>query len=413
MTKKTLVLFDHQEYWSGLLPLTFTRPVGALRVGIDTLAEKWSHFSGLEIKYLTNPYLCDLYAGHKAEEGALYVNGAAMANAELWRAIEDLPVHHQLWQGEHLLAWHTSQRLGPEQLQKPLASWKPEEDYFCLQYTGELKILCNPTDIFAYNGAQIREDFRRLTAGRTSAALTDPYTQVYSAENLFLEEGADVKAAIINAADGPVYIGRGAQVQEGAIIKGPLAVLEGGVINMGAKMRGDTTVGPYCKVGGEVSNVVFQAYSNKGHDGFLGNSVLGAWCNLGADTNSSNLKNNYKNVSIHSYRTGKAEDTGKLFCGLIMGDHSKAGINTMFNTGTVVGVGCNIYGGGFPAKHIPSFTWGGLQDGYGHYRIHKLLETEAVVMARRKIELTEAYARMLHHLHEHLKMQDGPTPTFM
>jgi len=172
---------------------------------------------------------------------------------------------------------------------------------------------------------------------------------------------------------------------------------------MGAKMRGDNTLGPYCKVGGEVSNVVFQAFSNKGHDGFLGNSAIGAWCNLGADTNSSNLKNNYKPVSIHNYRTGQAQETGKLFCGLIMGDHSKAGINTMFNTGTVVGVGCNIYGAGFPAKHIPPFTWGGPQDGYGHYKVHKLLETERLVMARRKLELTPAYEAMLRRLHNYLQ----------
>lgn len=413
---KTIILFDHQDHWADLLPLTFTRPIAALRIGIVTIADKWQWYTGQQVASRTLPYLEELFPRADADEAAtgnfLYINAGLLPTAELWHAIDNLPLHNQLWSGSQLLAWHRNKPLQTGQCATSMANWA-EDDALCMRYEGEVQLVLNPTDIFTLNAAQIRHDYEHLTRGRTSAPLNDPFTRVYGPENVFLEEGASVKAAIINAEDGPVYIGKHAQVQEGVMIKGPLALCEGAVLNMGAKLRGDTTLGPFCKVGGEVSNVVFQAFSNKGHDGFLGNSAIGAWCNLGADTNSSNLKNNYKPVDIHNYRLGKSVPTDKLFCGLIMGDHSKAGINTMFNTGTVVGVGCNIYGGGFPAKHIPPFTWGGPQDGYGHYKIAKLLETERVVMARRKLELSPAYERMLHHLHQYLQDQDQRVPAMI
>jgi UDP-N-acetylglucosamine diphosphorylase/glucosamine-1-phosphate N-acetyltransferase len=398
-----LLLFDQQDNWTQLLPLTFTRPVAALRIGILTIADKWDMYAKqadiLTHGYIAFPFLSALYPANTPRQEKLLVAGYALPNPTLWQAILALEPEQQLWHKDTPLAWRTNLEVSDA-----LVSTFPRlalEDGI-VQYDKELVLIDNPTDIFALNGAQIRHDYALVTKGRISAGVTDPHTIVYGAENLFVEEGASIKASIINAEDGPVYIGKGAQIQEGSVVKGPFALCDNAVVNMSAKIKGDTTIGPYCKVGGEVGNTVFQAFSNKGHDGFLGNSVIGAWCNLGADTNSSNLKNNYQQVSIFSYASNSQRDTGRLFCGLIMGDHSKAGINTMFNTGTVVGVGCNIFGGGFPAKHLEPFTWGGLQDGYSHYKINKLIETERLVMARRSLDLTPEYEAMMRFLHTYI-----------
>ena len=242
--------------------------------------------------------------------------------------------------------------------------------------------------MFLRNGAEIRRDFVLLTQGRTSQPVNDAHTVVYGAENIFIEEGVKIRAAILNAEDGPIYLGKNSQVHEGAILKGPLALCEGSHINAGAKMRGDNTVGPFSKVGGEVGNSIVLGYSNKGHDGYLGNSVIGEWCNLGADTNTSNLKNNYAAVKIWSHAASRFVDTGQTFCGLMMGDHSKCGINTMFNTGTVVGVGANIFGAGFPRTFIPSFSWGGAA-GFETFNLPKANEVAERVMARRALPYNE------------------------
>ena len=238
-------------------------------------------------------------------------------------------------------------------------------------------------DIFVENAEQIRADFSRITAGRTSEPITDPFTRCYAPENVFIEPGATIRAAILNAENGPIYIGRDATISEGSIVIGPFSLGEGSTVNWGGKMRANTTIGPYCKVGGEIGNSVFLGYSNKGHDGFLGNSVIGEWCNLGANVNNSNLKNDYSNVKIYSYATHQLEDTGRAFCGLTMGDYTKAGISTMFNTGTVVGVSVNVFGGGFQYKHIPSFSWGGAADGFTTYRLDKALQVAAEAYGRR------------------------------
>ncbi|MGB0850797.1 MAG: glucose-1-phosphate thymidylyltransferase, partial [Bacteroidia bacterium] len=252
-------------------------------------------------------------------------------------------------------------------------------------------------DIFSKNGYQINEDFNLITTGRKSQTLSTSNTLI--GENIFVEEGADVEAAVLNSKNGPIYIGKNATIMEGALIKGPFALGSSATIKMGAKIYGDTSVGPSCKVGGEVSNTLFYGNSNKGHDGFLGNSVIGEWCNLGADTNSSNLKNNYAQVKLWNYTKSRFVNSGLQFCGLIMADHSKCGINTMFNTGTVVGVSANIFGASFPRNFIPSFTWGGAT-GFATYSLGKAFETARIVMSRRQQELNETEKEILKNVHE-------------
>jgi UDP-N-acetylglucosamine diphosphorylase/glucosamine-1-phosphate N-acetyltransferase len=251
-----------------------------------------------------------------------------------------------------------------------------------IQATQEPILLQKTWHIFQFNAAEIRKDFILLTAGRKSQPIQDPHTRCYGEHQIFIEEGVQIRAAILNAEGGPIYLGKNSEVQEGALIRGPFALCEGSTVNMGAKLRGDTTIGPYSKVGGEVSNSVIMGYSNKGHDGFLGNSVIGEWCNLGADTNTSNLKNNYAPVKLWDYTKGGFANTGLQFCGLMMGDHSKCGINTMFNTGTVIGVGANVFGDGFPRNFIPSFAWGGAA-GFSTFTPPKFHETAQAVYARR------------------------------
>ena len=270
------------------------------------------------------------------------------------------------------------------------------------EHVDEIVLIDQPWKIFQNNGNQIRADYKLITTNRKSAPIKDPHTRTYNEGNIFIEEGVVMHAAILNAENGPIYLGKNSQVQEGAIVRGPFALCEESIINMGGKMRADTTVGPFCKIGGEVSNSVLFGYSNKGHDGFLGNSVLGEWCNLGADTNTSNLKNNYDNVKLWSYTKNNFTDVGSPSCGLIMGDHSKSGINTMFNTGTVVGVSSNVFGGGYPRNFIPSFQWGGTA-GLVTYQFEKAMETAARVMSRRNIVLDEVEKEILKNIFDQAK----------
>ena len=383
---------DLPEISAQLLPLTYTRPVAALRVGIFTLAEKWEYYLGQPVYHAVSPLLEPLFPAHKAELNIVFA-GNICATKELAAAVATLTPGQALVQGTGVLAVHVPAASVSTDLQG-LA-----KDLEKISYTEPVRYVTNPCDIFAFAGAEIRADFEFLKSTKKNYGVSDLHTIVYNPENVFVEEGARIYAAVINASDGPVYIGRNTEIQEGSLIRGPFALCEGSVINMGAKMRSDTVIGPYCKVGGEISNSVLTGYSNKAHDGFLGNSVLGEWCNLGADTNTSNLKNNYSDVKLWNYASRSFQSTGRLFCGLIMGDHSKAGINTMFNTGTSVGVGCNVFGSGFPAKHIPGFRWGGPDTGYEEHKLSQFLSTEAKVMARRKLSLSHEYTRLLTELH--------------
>lgn len=394
------ILFDEPLIRTSLLPFTFTRPVAQIRVGILTLTEKWERYLQSSCSFLTEEYLQKKYLLSSSDDNIL-INGAICASKALVAAINALAPGQALIQQELLIAV----RLGATALSKAIASRSFDRDTN-VTYSGTLTVISNPWDIFVYNGQEIRNDFALITHNRNSAPVGDPHTIVYKPEQIFIEKGVKIRAAVLNAEDGPIYIGKDAQIQEGALIRGPFALCEGSVVNMGGKMRGDITVGPYSKVGGEIGNSVIFGYSNKGHEGYLGNSVIGEWCNLGADTNTSNLKNNYANVKLWSYRTNSFVDTGRQFCGLIMGDHSKAGINTMFNTGTVVGVGVNLFGAGFPSNFIPSFSWGGPTTGYETYRADKLFEVEEKVMSRRNIQLDETYRSILETIYrqtQHLR----------
>lgn len=375
------ILFDHPVIRTALLPLTFTRPVAHIRVGIWTLTEKWQHWLGTSVSHLTEPYLQAKFPQQTGDDN-VYINGAICPTYALVMAIGQLAKGQALLLADQtLVAVRTQQRLDKA----------PDAAAYATQISSETPtILRQLPDIFLQNGDQIRADFARITSGRTSAPLNDPHTRVYGTENLFIEEGATIRAATLNAEGGPIYIGRNATVSEGTIMIGPFALCDHATVNWGGKMRNNTTIGPHCKVGGEVGNSVFFGYSNKGHDGFLGNSVVGEWCNLGANVNNSNLKNDYTNVKLHSYATGQLEDSGRLFCGLMMGDYTKAGISTMFNTGTVVGVNVNVFGAGFQPKHVPSFSWGGAAEGFSRYRFDKALQVARETVARRDIPFTEA-----------------------
>jgi UDP-N-acetylglucosamine diphosphorylase/glucosamine-1-phosphate N-acetyltransferase len=366
-----LILFDDPVIRLDLLPFTFTRPVAKIRVGILTIDEKWEKWLGAKPSFQTLEYLQKKYpVRHTADN--LLINGAVCPDTDIVDAIKALPSGYFLVKDQLLIAARNPQ----QEMTKTNT----------IEFDKELTVINKTWKIFRENGRQLRIDFKLITAGRKSAGIQDKHTVIYGEENLFVEEGVTSKAAVINAENGPVYLGKNSIIQEGAMIRGAFALCEGGHLNMGAKVRGDTTVGPFSKVGGEISATVIFGHSNKAHDGFLGCSVIGEWCNLGADTNTSNLKNNYDHVKLWSHTTGQYENTGLQFCGLMMGDHSKCSINTMFNTGTVVDVSSNVFGQGFPRNYIPSFSWGG-SEGITTYKIDKALETAERTMGRREMAL--------------------------
>lgn len=377
---KNIILFDN-EVWDNLLPLTYTRPVGEIRVGILTIREKWEQWSGTKASYITQEHLSGKYP-MTIEQDNLVINGSILPLPGICTLIEQLEPNEALLLNDELIA----SRLNEQQFHSLIRDEEIEElKGFDIGDTPLLKIN-QLWDIFAINDDAIKEDFANITRNRTSEPVSDT-NRITTPENVFLEPGATVEHAILNASNGPIYVGKNAEIMEGSIIRGSLAMGDNSVLKMGAKIYGGTTLGPYCKVGGEVNNVVFTGYSNKGHDGFMGNSVVGEWCNFGADTNTSNLKNNYSEVKLWNYAEEKFIETGKQFCGLIMADHSKCGINTMFNTGTVIGVSANVYGGGYPRNFIPSFTWGGNQK-YTTYSLDKAFVTAENMMKRREVELT-------------------------
>lgn len=377
-----IILFDEPAIRQSLLPLTFTRPVASIRVGILTIAEKWEKYMGTTCSYLTQPYLNKKFPAKTGSTYNLYINGAVCPDIDMVRSIRELGAGESIYQDDVLVAYHAAV---PElmEIEDLLLKAVPTG-----QEASDCTIVRHVWEIFKFNGQQIRDDFKLITNGRKSQPVGDKHTIVYNEENIFVEEGVKIRAAVLNAENGPIYIDKDALIQEGALIKGPFSLGEGSQINMGAKIRGDVTVGPFSKVGGEVSASVIFGYTNKSHDGFLGNSVLGEWCNLGADTNTSNLKNNYADVKIWNYAKGGFKSTGIQFCGLIMGDHSKCGINTMFNTGTVVGVSANIFGAGFPRNFIPSFSWGG-SSGFETFQLRKVYEVAEKVLERRDQKFDE------------------------
>lgn len=382
-----LILFDDPDARGNLLPLTFTRPVAQIRVGILTVAEKWERYFSVKPSFSTPAYLSKKFQ-KKTTADNLWINAAVCPDGQLVVAIKNLKPGDALHKKSKLIAVRTDDDELPEVMAGTVA-----------EYADEIVLIDQPWKIFQHNGNQIRADYQLITSNRHSASINDPHTRTYNKSNIFLEEGVVLHAAILNAENGPIYLGKNSQVQEGAILRGPFALCDGSIINMGGKMRADTTVGPFCKIGGEVSNSVLFGYSNKAHDGFLGNSVLGEWCNLGADTNTSNLKNNYDNAKVWSYSKNGFVDIGQPNCGLIMGDHSKSGINTMFNTGTVVGVSTNIFGAGYLQNFVPSFQWGGAS-GSVPYQFEKAMETAARMMARRSMVLDDRERDILKNVFE-------------
>ncbi len=386
------ILFDFHEDWENLLPLTYTRPVSEIRIGILTIKEKWNKLLDTNCSYLSQEYLQAKYKLITNEDN-IYINGSVLPNKYLIKDILALKSGQALVQDSQLICFRTENEI----TEIDDTTFKKFEKINSSKKFGKINY---PWDIFRQNGAEIESDYFILTEGRKSAEISS--TNGIIGENIFVEEGAIVEFATINAKDAYVYIGENAEIMEGSVIRGSFALCNDSTLKIGAKIYGPTTVGPYSTVCGEVKNSVIFANSNKGHDGYLGNSVLGEWCNLGADTNNSNLKNNYAEVKLWNYNKECFIKTGLQFCGLIMGDHSKCGINTMFNTGTVVGVNANIYGAGFPRNFIPSFSWGGAL-GFKEYQIDKAFEVNHVVMSRKKIGFDEIEQKMLLKIFEMTK----------
>jgi UDP-N-acetylglucosamine diphosphorylase/glucosamine-1-phosphate N-acetyltransferase len=455
------ILFDDFR-WDNLLPLTFTRPVCEIRVGILTIREKWEQMLGVKCSWLTKDYLSEKYPLNP-EDDNIFINGSILPDTSLLKEISKLrsgqvliqpdqiivqPEEKQILPGEKLMQpeeklvqpgdklTQTGEKqvqpgdkltqTGEKQVQPggkltqpeerfihPLPKIKKEDTVIALrsveipdfsasnnfkrwnkvQFRGEFLQLNHTWDIFILNGEALISDFDLITTGKNSGQLSRTNT-LLNPQNIFVEDGVKAESVTLNAESGPVYLGRNSEIMEGSTIRGPFALCENSTIKMGAKIYGPTTVGPLSKAGGEINNSVITGYSNKAHDGFLGHSVIGEWCNIGADSNNSNLKNTYGPVRLWSYPDEKFIHTGLMYCGLIMGDHSKCGINTMFNTGTVVGVSANIFGSGFPRNFIPSFSWGGPQ-GYYLYKLDQAIEVAKIVMSRRNVEFTETDYKIL------------------
>ena len=383
------ILFDGTVR-EALLPFTYTRPVADIRVGILTIREKWEKYLGYTTTTITEEYLSEKYPMVEMPENIM-INSSFLPNKELVEVVKNLKANQAIFRGEEVIAFFTTET----QEEVDFSNYTP------IEYDAEVLQICNTWDIFSKNGEAIQADFDFITEGRESAPISDT-NRLINAENIFLEEGAIVEHSILNATAGPIYIGENAQIWEGSLIRGSFALCNNAIVKMGGKVYGGTTVGPYSKVCGEINNSVIFGYSSKGHEGYLGNAVLGEWCNIGADSNNSNLKNNYAKVRLWNYATEKFDQTGLQFCGLMMGDHSKTAINTMFNTGTVIGVNCNIYVPGFPRNFIPSFSWGGAT-GFSSYLPKKAFEVAKIMMARRGVEFNQIEADILTHIFEHTK----------
>ena len=383
------ILFDGPAR-SNLLPFTFTRPVADIRVGILTIREKWEKFLNTTTTTITEDYLSDKFPMVEMDENVM-INASYLPNSKIVTLIKALKENQVIYDGENVIAFFA------KKTQKEINF----ESYKSIEFDEAIIKIENTWDIFSKNRDAIESDFSILTKDRVSQPIPDTVHCINKSQ-IFIEEGAKVEIAVLNATKGSIYIGENAEIMESCVIRGPFALCNDGVLKIGAKIYGPTTVGPHSKVGGEVNNSVIFGYSNKGHEGFLGNSVLGEWCNIGADTNNSNLKNNYAEVRVWDYNSEGFARTGLHFCGLIMGDHSKCGINTMFNTGTVIGVSVNIFGSGFPRNFVPSFSWGG-HKGFTTYMFKKAFEVAKVVMSRKNIEFTDQDFAILEHIFEETK----------
>jgi UDP-N-acetylglucosamine diphosphorylase/glucosamine-1-phosphate N-acetyltransferase len=385
------ILFDDEARLS-LLPFTFTRPVAEIRIGILTIREKWERYLSQPVSYFTEKYLQEKFPVKPGEENIL-ISGSVLPDKKLAEEIKQLKIGEKLVSENGLIAMCISKN-ALSKLNSVIKAEVSREK----KYDHSFSRINFNWDIFSSNEQALKEDFLLITSGRKSQQVSSS-NHVIAAEDIFIEEGAKVECAFLNAEKGPIYIGRNAEVMEGAMIRGPFSLGEYSSVKMGSKIYGATTIGPHCRVGGEITNSVIFGYSNKAHDGYLGNSVIGEWCNIGADSNNSNLKNNYSSIKVWNYKDETFINTGLQFCGLMMGDHSKCSINTMFNTGTVVGISANIFGTGFPPKFVPSFSWGG-SDGFKTFRIEEAIEVAQRVYERRDIRFDENEQRIMKYLFE-------------
>lgn len=381
------LVFSDAQFWEDFLPLTFTRPVAEMRCGILTFSERWQKLLGFsEVSFLTEDYLQEKFRKPELKE-SLFIVPNFLPSENLLRQIKELQYGEALVYKDELLAVRINmENFSLSQINK------------MTDIEEEVLFFNQPTDLFTFNEKAIDFDFELLTKDRTSTPLSKTNGFLGDEKDLFIEEGAVIEFSTLNTKTGKIYIGKNAEVMEGCNLRGPIALCEESKFNLGAKIYGATTVGPHSKVGGEVNNIVIFGYSNKGHDGFVGNSVIGEWCNLGADTNSSNLKNNYAQVKLWNYKAKKFLNTGLQFVGLIMGDHSKAAINTQFNTGTVVGIAANIFKSGFPPNLIDNFSWGGMK-GDEKFKLEKAYEVAELAMGRRKVPLTEEDRNILKYIY--------------
>jgi len=387
MNKLNLIFFEGPEH-EHLLPLTYTRPTAKLRCGILELGEKWEKQLELKASYQCPEYLQEKFP-LQIETQNLLINAAYIPNTALLEAVKNLQPGEGLKSNKQWIALNIHKKL----INKP-QDW--DANLKIQPFSKNIRHIGRLWDLLHFNATEIEQDFLWITKNRQSEKLPEN-TLLTGEPNYFIEQGAFIGASSINTGNGPVYIGKNAVLMEGSLIRGPFALGESSVIKMGAKIYGPVSIGPHCKAGGEINSSIMQGYSNKAHDGFLGHAVIGQWCNLGADTNNSNLKNNYASVKIWNYALNHYESTGLSFCGLFMGDHSKSAINTMFNTGTSVGVSCNIFGSGFPPTLIPSFVWGGIQTNKA-YHVEAAIKVAEKVMARRKIVMEESDKNILRHI---------------
>ncbi|HMQ06113.1 MAG TPA: putative sugar nucleotidyl transferase [Saprospiraceae bacterium] len=392
---RSIILFD-DDNWLGLLPLTYTRPICELRVGILTIREKWEWLLEGRFSFITQEYLSIKFPMEVSEDNII-INASILPTEALASMIDTLPSNEAIIAGDELIA----ARIPGKSFDKMMSNQEISElKGINIEDRKDLySQILRPFDIFQYNAREIVKDFGLITRDRDSLPLSGDNSSL-NADHIFIEEGAKVNFSILNASEGPIYIGKDAIILEGSVLKGPCVVGEGGVIKVGAKIYQGTTIGPHCKAGGEIKESVIMAYSNKSHDGYMGNSVVGEWCNIGADTNTSNLKNNYEEVKLWNYSTGRFEKTGLQFCGLIMGDHSKSGINTMFNTGTTVGVSCNMFGSGYHNNFVPSFTW--TQPGKPTtYLVEKAVESIQRMMNRKGLMFKDEDVKIMNFIYRY------------
>jgi len=379
-TTPNVIMFDDNDVRKQLLPFTYTRPVALLRLGITTIDEKWRAMLGSEAhySYLTVPYLKKKFPLKARRSRNLMVAGHVVPTPALAQQVLALQPGEALMVGEELLAFNGS------------AHDFDTRHFSRVVYPDVKPVIINHLyDLFECNGEVLQQDFERLTHRRHSQPVPDNNTVIGDKKLIFIEKGAVVQGAMLNTTTGPIYIGKDVEVMEGACIRGPFAACHDAKVRIGAKVYGAVTLGPHCKIGGEVENSVFIGYSNKAHEGFLGDAVIGEWCNIGGGTTASNLKNDYSEIKLWNYATKRFERTGLQFCGLFMGDHSKIGVNCMINTATVLGVGVNIHGAGFPRNFVPSFQEGSSNAGFKNVPLDAFMDIAQRVMARRHIPLTQ------------------------